>query len=579
MTAGDGASLPEHQAREPGWRREAALPGLSLWVEGTAPPITVLPHQLGVILGRLHPRRPGDDRLFGRLDAGSSARDACRLLTEHAWGSYVALFPARSGAPWAYRDPSGGVSAVAWARDGVFAVSSGLEGIAPELRPPKLGLRWDRIAGWLADPLAVEWLIGLEGIEALLPGVLARLDAPDRGEALWRPDTFARRPTPSAEREALRAVVDDCTRRLAAPYRTVVAEISGGLDSAIVATSLCAAAPRARVAAAINYYADRREGDERRFARLVAEAAGLELTEVAKDGAPITEADLREVAGGTRPMIGGVDAPRDRDTAARAQALLAEAIFSGQGGDAVFFQAPSPRVFADALAGGAAGTGWLSLALEVALWTRRSVWAVAWDAWREHRDKAPPPARAALPGDWQDAPFPHHPWLVGVDDLPAGKRLHLRGVANAVLYRTPVRRSEVADLVYPLLAQPVVETCLALPTYVLTRGGRDRALARAAFADRLPLSVWARRGKGDLGAFYGRVVAASLDTLRPLLLDGRLCASGLLDRRVLEVALTPERLMWEGRVSAILQAAAIEAWIQHWQTRVPDSPRAVRPGF
>ena len=86
-----------------------------------------------------------------------------------------------------------------------------------------------------------------------------------------------------------------------------------------------------------------------------------------------------------------------------------------------------------------------------------------------------------------------------------------------------------------------------------------------------------RRGKGDLGSFYGRLIADSLEYLRPHLLDGVLCDAGLIDRDGLDLLLRPEQLITRGAATGILQATVVETWIRYWQGRVPDSsvsPRA-----
>ena len=119
-----------------------------------------------------------------------------------------------------------------------------------------------------------------------------------------------------------------------------------------------------------------------------------------------------------------------------------------------------------------------------------------------------------------------------------------------------------------MLAQPVMELCLSLPTSRLTAGGRDRGLARQAFAGRLPDSVRLRQSKGELGAYYGQVAAASLPMLRDYLLDGELVRAGLLDRARLEPMLVRDHLIWRGDYSALMSFAVVEAWVRHWADRL-----------
>ena len=159
-----------------------------------------------------------------------------------------------------------------------------------------------------------------------------------------------------------------------------------------------------------------------------------------------------------------------------------------------------------------------------------------------------------------------------------GKRLQVRALANCQLYSGDCRAGRAGELVSPLLAQPVVELCLAIPSPILAGGDHDRAFAREAFADHLPDLVRLRRAKGAMTNHYARWVARSLDVLRPHLLDGRLCAAGLIDRTALEQALDPQQLIRSPQSAAIFSAAMVESWVAHWQGQVPDSPLAVRPG-
>ena len=45
----------------------------------------------------------------------------------------------------------------------------------------------------------------------------------------------------------------------------------------------------------------------------------------------------------------------------------------------------------------------------------------------------------------------------------------------------PLGQGNEAERISPLFSQPLMELCLRIPTYVLTEGGWDRAVARRAF--------------------------------------------------------------------------------------------------
>jgi asparagine synthase (glutamine-hydrolysing) len=145
-------------------------------------------------------------------------------------------------------------------------------------------------------------------------------------------------------------------------------------------------------------------------------------------------------------------------------------------------------------------------------------------------------------------------------------------LAYGQLFFGECRRGRVAALVHPLISQPLVELCLAIPADVLADGPDEnllgRGLARKVFAGRLPAEVARRLSKGDMTAFHGQAIAASLGDIRPFLIDGRLAAQGIVDRDRLGGALTVEALMREGGYADVLDLLAIEAWVRVWEARL-----------
>jgi asparagine synthase (glutamine-hydrolysing) len=65
--------------------------------------------------------------------------------------------------------------------------------------------------------------------------------------------------------------------------------------------------------------------------------------------------------------------------------------------------------------------------------------------------------------------------------------------------------------------------------------------------------------------------ATNLPFLRGYLLDGRLCAAGVLDGEVLDRLLDPQALIRSRDRADVLTAATVEAWVGHWQGRAPDA--------
>lgn len=552
-----------------------------IWLEGLqacAPPswrVALKTNGAAVLAGGRWP--PGAARtswglaigeMFGEAAAQASApvdgTARGRAIVGAAWGSYVALIEDARSRTWSVlRSPSGALDAVAWRKDRALLVASDLEPWMDQWAPAGLQVDWPGLARLVAHPAGVSAGLALQGLEGVAPG---ELWSPQAGRAiLWSPALAARQPAMAADelREALPGIVDRATGALAGDRPLI--ELSGGLDSAIVAASLCAVGKPP--VAAINYFARGFGGDERPFAREAAQRYGIELIEVEKPPPGFNLAALASVCVGVRPALNALDAEHDGDVARRCEALGVDSLVTGQGGDHVFFQAPTALIAADMLGAGLSPKVLAVLARRVG----SSAWSVLATALRARlarlgQKRAPgwlgEAGRAAL-----GAGAPAHPWLEGLEDLPPAKALQAASLAAALSLHGTSRRGAAARLRHPLLSQPVQEALLPVAVGALTGGGHDRALARAAFADRLPSSILERVGKGRLTTYYGRGVAAGLPQLRPLLLEGRLASHGLVDRSVLDAMLTREHLAWRGDFGTILSLAAFELWARAWEAR------------
>jgi asparagine synthase (glutamine-hydrolysing) len=422
-------------------------------------------------------------------------------------------------------------------------------------------------------PLGAPHLSPLADVVPVVPGDACSLRDPMlRPVSVWRPASWTRRAADLAPAD-LRATVLETVSAMAAVEPRIALEVSGGLDSAVVAAALVETGHRHRIGGALNYFSPRAAGDERPWAVAICEAKGLPLDAIAQQVGVLTEADFSELAPHIGPAFGGVDVHYDRDVGARAAAMGACAVFGGQGGDAVFFQMPTAAVAADYLAATSRHGLGDPFVVGVARWLRRSVWSVRDEARSDRRwigvDHAlstkfwGPRARAAA----EAAP---HPWLSDLDGVPPGKQVQIQSILGSQANWGRSRRAAAARVVNPLLAQPILEMCLAAPSWRLVTGVRDRGLARLAFAPLLPQAVVQRRSKGALNALFSQRAAASLEFLRPHLLDGVLVGAGVLDGRALEDALQPDSLIWRAEGGRLTRLALLESWLRYWQTRVPD---------
>jgi asparagine synthase (glutamine-hydrolysing) len=531
-------------AKEPGWRLAIDEPG-RLVALSTPRNLNLRPLPGGrLLLGDVHTRAAEGLRLAADADFET----LCRDLSRQAWGGYVVIDAPAAGAAAVFRAPMGDLEAVICGRKGVQVVASCapdwlLVGLAPVL-----AIDWSILREQLVSPGRLAGPLGLIGAYAVPGGVL---DWPDgRNLAIWTPQDAASGSV--RDDVTLPQLVETCIGQMTMGRRVLV-ETSGGFDSAVVAAAL-GRGRGAREAILLNYHTLEAEGDERAFARRVAQAAGLPLIERRKPQVTLDEPSLAAVSSGWRPGVWGLDSGYDGDVAEQCQAWGAEVFLTGKGGDTVFYQMPSALIAVDHLrASGLAGMAGPVLP-DLARWTRRSVWSLLATALRANLSAGAGAGAGA--GAWdRRRPAP-------------AKRLQVEGVGQSLAFAGPSRRAAAADFRHPLLSRPIVEHCLRLPAAELTRGGRDRAYARTAFSAWLAPEVAQRHGKGDATAHFGRALAGRLDFLRPYLLDGELAQARVLDRRRLEAQLTSEHLMWAGGAGQILHAVIIEAWARSWTRRL-----------
>lgn len=505
----------------------------------------------GVLIGEMFDADGRPLTAEERAVIGCRPLDAARasVVVSERWGRYV-LVRRTSGDTAVLRDPSGAVEAVVWRKGGVTVIASHPDPVLDPLFPDDLDIDWDAVKGLALRAGDFRHPLALTGLTPIAAGELRTLGpGGSRAEQIWQPAEIYRAGR-AGQRPDLRVAVERALRGLAT-NRTWVVEVSGGLDSAIVAAAL-APDQRDGVTAWVNHYVDQPEGDERGYARPVVERLGFSLCEVRREGLGLSAERLARSAGGFRPAINDIDPDYNDDIAKRIATTGAYGSLTGQGGDAVFFQMPSPLIAIDEICERGLRAR-LSVIHRVARWTRRSLWPAFWiRTWRQHR---------------RDRVRWDHPWLENLQGVPPAKALQISVLALCQTFQGQALRSRHGSCVNPLLSQPVMEAGLAWSTVDLTWGGRDRAAARGAFQDSLPPAVFARRSKGELGAYYGEAVADQLDFLRSYLLEGTLAQAGLLAPG-LEDLLTREALLWRGGFSRLLSLALTEAWVRHWTNRI-----------
>lgn len=549
-----------------GWQVALQIPDLLILATDDGPRLLF---EDGAVLGTLFSR----DSMARHGSASPALRDAIRrgsgqcLIDDH-WGAWFAIFDEPSG-HWALRDPSAFAPAYYRARDGLTLYFSDLQtALDLDIVEPEVDIAFLR--HWLAYPHLRTSRTGLRAISELLPGVRRQVTR-SRASAYsaWDPWRFA---APGQQildfddaATALRAMALRVIAAQACDRGRLLLELSGGLDSSIIAASLDAGG---LPFSTVNFTTRTAEGDERRYAAAVAEGRSEEHGEIA-EGEAVLELSLpgqRRL----RPGLSPVMAPLHRQFADFGQHLGADTFLTGAGGDNVFcflttaapvldaWRAIGPREALGRVVGDISEmcgcTSWTTL--RYAMRKAGREWRAP-KLWRLDTDFLAPGATPSGPES--------HPWLEGFGRATPGKREHVTALLRIQHVIDPETRLPGLYFLHPLVAQPMMELCLRIPTWLWVRDGRNRAVARRAFQGLLPDEVLARRGKGGLEGLCQRAYDRHKLELADLLLGGSLREADLLDPNALEAYFEPSGPPPDARYFRIFELAATELWLRSWR--------------
>lgn len=527
----------------------------------------------GLVIGSLFRRSPLAERVRDLTPSlwRELGRAEGRGLIRDFWGSYLALLLEPDGkGVRVLRDPSGEVPCYHTRHHDITVVAGQVRDL------DNAGLvsgrvNWAFVARHLHRPGHHGADTGLADVEELLPGhALVWHDLPASGtlvEQFWQPwDHVSAGHVDPSERSAelLEALVDKTIGALAGQFHHIVLNLSGGLDSSIIAAALARAGLQTTC---LTLATPDGEGDERYFAQAVADRLGLALEARFYD---LADVDVEKPAAPhlPRPTARTFAQGSDRMRQALAQERGAQALFSGDGGDNVFCLMQSATPVVDRLLAEGPSRGVLATLGDMSRLTRCSMVTVARRAMRKYRHRPyswPSHARYLSPRALAlSDTFAWHPWLSPPEGTLPGKAAHAALLVRAQNYPEAYLPGH-APSILPLLAQPLVEFCLSVPTWAWCAYGQNRSVARAAFADRLPASIIGRRTKGGPDSFCVRIVETQRARLGPLLLDGLLAAEGLLDTDALAASLSDPNLGGADH-HRLLALADAETWARSWSS-------------
>ncbi|MGH8211255.1 MAG: asparagine synthase-related protein, partial [Steroidobacteraceae bacterium] len=374
--------------------------------------------------------------------------------------------------------------------------------------------------------------------------------------------------------QTLRRTVRSCVHSWAQCYDSILIHLSGGLDSSIIAATL-GSAPNHPKLTAINHFSRYRCGDERTYARLAAGAAGCTLIELPRNHSASLERLLSAEHTANPLLLRGRNVEFQDKEASIARDTGATASFGGEWGDGVFLQGAGLLPSVDYLETLGPRPELLSICYGLARLNGVSLWHVlfatfrggsTWEPYRDmhkHRKLVAPHVieRARRSNAYV------HPWLRSTEGLLPGKVHHLSYMSWPTPFYWPLSPDDSPEAVEPLISQPVIELSLAIPTYLHTAGGVDRAVARAAFAEDLPAEITNRYAKGRISTYVSDLLEHNHELSRELLLDGQLAAKGILRKEQLDEVLSLEPNPLGPSIGDILDYLTLEAWLRRWTRR------------
>lgn len=503
---------------------------------------------------------------IGRVGVADSAQLRAHLV-ECYWGDYVLVQspPNHPSSLAVTRDPSGGLPCVYVTGRDVSFVTSDIT-LATQLGLYRKQVDWAALAHFLSHPYSKSERTALTGVRELLPGTTLHLGSADSRVSLtWSPWFFVearhRLTTFNQAVAKLRTTVQRTVAGWARLDHSILVELSGGLDSSIVAASLHDA--RVHVACA-TLVAELRGADERVYAAAVAKELGMRLhaerlavADAAFDAAPAASA--------TGPGAGPLQHAADRIMERVAAREGIGTFYSGGGGDTVLGYLSSAAPAADAFRDRGLTFG-LRAAHDLAQLHRCTTWrAVALAARTLVRQGrwTPVPVTDLLHADAVVQVADPHPWAGAPEGSRPGDVERVMGLAGTQLFRDGLERGTRRALRLPLLSQPVMETCLSIPSWMWNQGGVDRAVARAAFAGLLPHAVIERRSKGNFIQYNGAVYQRHKARMRDYLMDGVVQAQGLLDRDAIERFFKRPQHARDRSFMRIFDLCRTECWARH----------------
>jgi asparagine synthase (glutamine-hydrolysing) len=565
----------------PTWSSAFESAGLVVYVKSanSTPDLTYrLLNGGGIVLGTLFDSSGKRQVTLNEAQSQAIMSTDGKDLTRSYWGRYVAFLRNQgSRTTRVVRDPTGSILCLTAKVQGVDLFFSRLAD-CELVHKPASAIDWNHIRDFLAYGGLPKEHTGVQAIAQVMPGQCLAIEPTRNTKTFyWNPLKIATAGPIEDAGEAissLRSATKSCVHAWASCYESILHLLSGGLDSAVVLACLLDAPTRPRVTC-LNYYAKGADGDERRYARLAASRAGIDLIEREE----LPESNWASVLDAPRtPYVPFyIDGMRTAlHLSQLAKECHAAARFSGHGGDVLFYRNRGYFAAADYAYMHGIGPRFVRIALNTARAERTSIWSVfaqalrygvlrrAWKILPELDATLSLMTDRAVEMTRQDA-SDFHTLYKHIGSVPRGKIYQSRTITYALCpYYSPFESLTDPDEVSPLFSQPLIEMCLRIPVHILMHGGHDRALARRAFWNEIPREIAVRRSKGTSESYVKDSLLNNIEWGRHLLLGGILVQQEILDPRKISQFLSREPSRMGSRTTQLMSCVNAEVWARSW---------------
>ncbi|HWK50303.1 MAG TPA: asparagine synthase C-terminal domain-containing protein [Steroidobacter sp.] len=557
--------------------------------------VHALPDQCGVLIGASFQRLNDvtDDSAAPRFRPTVQQSEQIiasrgRWLVEHTWGNYVAVLrdPA-AHRTWVLKDPTGNLPCFATSFQSVQVVFGNIADlVSTQLFKFTINERYlrDRVLhGSVPDQRA------LNEVQTIHRGECVELGQTDQpGVFHWQPLRFVETSTaiedPAFAARAVRSTVRSCTRTLCSDHESILHRLSGGLDSSIIAACL-ADLPAPPRLACYTYFTPSGRSDERPWARLAASRYRLQHEEHAITADQIPLPKVMSLPPLIEPTASLGYLLRSSLEHQIAREHRATAVFCGDGGDSGFCGDTFAYAVSEYLHRHGLGPQALRLAARVAGLTEESTWTVMMKSlrrWRrgagmEHQRKTVMSVATLVDEELRASyaavsSFPH-PWLAHLPTVPWPLVRRLGTLLATPEFYNVAAGIDAPEVLAPLYSQPAMELLLRIPVDVHFQDGRERGLARQAFANDVPAEIIRRHWKDRAPGIADRLVERHREFLRELPLDGVLVEARLLNRKAVEEALSERVSKSAIYPGELLRHLDVEVWARSWRSCAIDARR------